>query len=198
MSPVGFIGQTSHSRIMSHAHNGPQVPADAIVGRIIYQYSDGIGMFRNSPCHLLALHAQRNPQPRIDFRIDINRNGTAEYQGIDDTFMDVAWQDNLIPPFADGQYHALHGTGRTADHEERMIGAKCFGCQFFRLADDRNRMAEIIQRLHAVDIDADALFSQKRRQFRISPSPLMTRYIKRDNAHITEALQCFINRCPLL
>lgn len=82
---------------MSHAHNGPQVTADAIVGRIIYQYSDGIGMFRNSPCHLLALHAQRNPQPRIDFRIDINRNGTAEYQGIDDTFMDIAWQDNLIP-----------------------------------------------------------------------------------------------------
>ena len=92
----------------------------------------------------------------------------------------------------------LHGTGRSADHQKGMGGPKGLCCQFFRLADDRNRMTQIIQRFHTVDIDADALFPEESRQFRISPASLMSRYIKRDNTHLTESLQSFIYWCPLL
>ena len=156
MRTMGFIGQTSHPRIMSHADNGPQVTAYSVIGRVIDQYGYGVRIFLDGPRYLLALHTQRNAQPCIDFRIDIYRYGSTEHQSIDDTFMDIARQDDFISPLTDGQYHALHGTGRSADHQKGMGGPKGLCCQFFRLADDRNRMTQIIQRFHTVHVNADA------------------------------------------
>ena len=72
--------------------------------------------------------------------------------------------------------------------------AKRIGGQLFRFADDRNRVAEIVQRLHAVDIHADALLAQKRGQLRVAAAALVARYIKGNHAHPAEVLQRFMDR----
>ena len=60
-------------------------------------------------------------------------------------------------------------------------------------------MAEIIEGLHAVDVDADALLSQERRQLRVAAATLVPRHIKRDHTHAPEVLQRLVDRCtPLI
>ena len=41
-----------------------------------------------------------------------------------------------------------------------MTGTKGLCRQFFCIADDGNRMTQIVQGFHGIDIDADALFAQ--------------------------------------
>lgn len=55
-------------------------------------------------------------------------------------------------------------------------------------------MAQVIERLHTVYVDTDALLSQKRRQLGITSSVLVSRNVKRNNTHVTKCLQRFIDR----
>ena len=50
-------------------------------------------------------------------------------------------QDDLIPPLAGGQHHALHRAGGAAHHRKRVRRAKRVGCQLLCLTDHGNRMA---------------------------------------------------------
>ena len=59
-------------------------------------------------------------------------------------------------------------------------------------------MTQIIQRLHAVYINANTLFSEKGSKLGISPSVLMAGYIKRYDPHMAEFLECFIDRSTVL
>ena len=71
--------------------------------------------------------------------------------------------------------------------------AKGIGGQLLSLPDDRYRVAEIIQRLHAVHVHTHALLAQKGRQFRVAAAPLVAGYIKRYHTHLPELLQRLIN-----
>ena len=51
--------------------------------------------------------------------------------------MDVAGQDDFIPPFAGRQNHALHRACGAADHQKRMSCAESVRRQLFRLQDNR-------------------------------------------------------------
>ena len=54
-------------------------------------------------------------------------------------------------------------------------------------------MAEVVQRLHAVHVHADALLPQKRGQLRIAPAPLVARHVKGDDPHLPEGLQRLVD-----
>ena len=71
--------------------------------------------------------------------------------------------------------------------------AKGIGGQLLGLPDDRYRVAEIIQRLHAVHVHTHALLAQKGRQFRVAAAPLVAGHIKRYHTHLPELLQRLIN-----
>ena len=71
--------------------------------------------------------------------------------------------------------------------------AKGIGGQLLGLPDDRYRVAEIIQRLHAVHVHAHALLAQKGRQLRVAAAPLVAGHIKRYHTHLPELLQRLIN-----
>ena len=60
-----------------------------------------------------------------------------------------------------------------------MGRAKSIGGQLFCLPDDRYRVAEVVQRLHAVDIHAHTLLAQKSGQLRIAAAPLVAGHIKK-------------------
>ena len=107
--------------------------------------------------------------------------------------MHISRQNNLIAALAGSQNHALHGAGRSADHQERMRRAKGIRRQLFRFSNDGDRMAQNVQRLNAVDIHADALLSQKFRQFRIAAAAFVAWHIKGNHAHLAKIFQCFMD-----
>ena len=75
-----------------------------------------------------------------------------------------------------------------------MGRAERIGGQLLGFADDRNRVAKIVQRLHAVDIHADALLAQKGGQLRVAAAALVARHIKGHNAHPAEVFKRFMDR----
>ena len=167
---------------MCHFNDRTQIRTDPIVGRIVYKNCGCIRILTDRPFHLRNLHSEWYPQFCIHFRIYIHRNRTAQYQCIDHAFMYISRQNDLVTCLAAGKHHSLHGRSCSANHKKGMIRTKCFRCQFFCFLDHRNRMTEVIQRLHGIDIQADTFFSQKIRKFRISSSAFMSRYIKRHNS----------------
>lgn len=97
MRSVRLICQTEHPGIMRHFYDGPQIAADSIIGRIVDLYRYRLRMLCDCLCHLLSLHSQRNSQPLVHLRIYIDRNRSAQYQGIQHTAVDITWQDDLVP-----------------------------------------------------------------------------------------------------
>ena len=152
---------------------------------------DGLG-------HRFPPHAQGDAQPLVHIGIDIHRHRAAEDQRIDDALVDVPGQNDLVAPLAGGQHHALHGTGGAAHHQKGVGRAEGVGGQLLRFPNHGNRMAEIVQRLHAVDVHAHALLSQKSGQLRIAAAPLMTRHVKGNDPHLPEVFQRLVNGCAAL
>ena len=103
--------------------------------------------------------------------------------------------DGLTPLLReDGQYCVVPVTHR-ATLGEIVDLLKSFRSQLLCLSDDRNRMAQIIQWFHTIDIHTDTLLSQKSCQFRIASPSFMSRHIKRYHSHFPKTFQSFINRC---
>ncbi len=190
---VGLVREAPHPGGVGHFDNGPQIAANAIVGGVVYQHRHRVRVFGDGLRHLLPAHPQGNAQTLVYIRIDVHRHRAAQDQGIDHALMDVAGQNDLIPPLAGSQDHALHGTCGTADHQKRMGCAKGLSRQLFRLQDDRYRMAEVVQRLHAVHVYADTLLPQKCGQLRIAPAPLVARHVKGNDPHLPEGLQRLVD-----
>ena len=198
MGSVGLVRKTQHSGGVGHLHNLPEIAADSVVGGVIDQNGNGVRMLFYGLLHLFPAHSQGNSQPALHLRVYVYRYGAAENQGIDDTPMNISRQNDLIPPLAAGKHHALHGTGGAAHHQERVGRAEGVRCQVLRLPDHRDRMAQVIQGLHAVYIHANASLSQKCGELRIAPPVLMSRHIKGNHPHLAEPLQCLINWCSVL
>ena len=77
-------------------------------------------------------------------------------------------------------------------------GAKGIGRQFLRFANNRYRMAKIIQRFHGIHINADTALTQQFHQFRVAPAALVPRHVEGDHTLTAEFFQCRINRRFLL
>ena len=191
---VSLVGQAEHPSVVCHLDDGPQVGADAVVGGVVHQHSHGIGVLFDGLCHLLPLHAQGDAQTFIDLGVDIDGHRAAEHQRVQHTAVHIAGQDDLIAPLAGRKHHALHTAGSAAYHQKGMGRAKSIGGQLFCLPDDRYRVAEVVQRLHAVDIHAHTLLAQKSGQLRIAAAPLVAGHIKRHHPHLPELLQRLVNR----
>ena len=190
---MGFVRKAEHPGVVSHLHDGAQVGTDAVVGGVVHQNGHGVGVLPDGLFHLLPLHAQRNAQPLVHFRVDIDRHRAAEHQRIQHAAVHIAGQDDLIPPLAGGQHHALHTAGGAAHHQKGVGRPKGVGSQLLRFPDDRYRVAEVVQRLHAVHVHAHALLAQKGRQLRVAPAPLVAGHIKGDHPHLAELFQRLVN-----
>ncbi len=79
-----------------------------------------------------------------------------------------------------------------------MSRTKSISGQLLGLLDDRNRMAEIIQRFHGIHINADTALAQQLHQFRVTPAAFVPRHIEGDHTLTAEFFQCRINRRFLL
>ena len=190
---VGLVGQTEHPRVVGHLRDGLQIGADAVVGGVVHQDGDGVRMLADGPLHLLAPHAQGDAEPVVHLGVDVDRHRAAEDQGVDDRAVDVAGQDDLIAALAGGKHHRLHGRGRAADHQKGVGRAEGVGSQVLGVPDHGDRVAEVVQRLHGVDVDRDAFFSEEGGHLRIAPAALVPGDVKGDDAHVAEPFQSLVD-----
>ena len=86
-------------------------------------------------------------------RIDIDRDRTTEDHGVDDASVDITGNDDLFATGGNGKYHRLHGRGRSADHKECSSCTESFCREFLGFLNNGDRVAEIVQRFHGIDVE---------------------------------------------
>ena len=193
-----LVHQRQHTVAVRQLDQRAQVRADAVISGVVDENGDRVWVCLNGRAHIGSFHAERDAELPVHFRVDINRLGPAQHQRIDRALVDVARQNDLVPRFARGQDHALHAAGRAAHHQKRLRRAESVCGKVLGVFDDRDRVAEIVQRFHGVDVEADAFFAQKLYEFRVAAAALVARHIERDHALAAEFFQRLIDRRFLL
>ena len=160
MRSVCLIDQRHHAMLVRQFYDGSQIRTDPVIGGIVHKYRRCIRMLQNGLFHLGQFHTESDTDVIIHLRIDIYRLRSAQYQCIDHTAVNITRQDDLIPRFAGREHHALYRRSGTAHHKICVVRAKCICRQLLRLIDHGNRMAQIVQRFHGIDIQTDTLFPQ--------------------------------------
>ena len=74
-----------------------------------------------------------------------------------------------------------------------MGGAKGIGGQLLGLPDDRDRVAEINERLHAVDINSHALAAQELGELRVAAAMLVAGNVEGHHTHLAEAFEGLVD-----
>ena len=118
-------------------------------------------MLLNSGLHVRDRHTERNAQPVVHLRVDINRNRTGKHERVDDAAVHVARQDDLVAAFDNGQNHRLYAARRAAHHQEGVRRTERIGGQLLGLTDNAGRVAQIVERLHRVDVNLQALLTEE-------------------------------------
>ena len=195
---VGLVGEHLHAVGVGDLNDGLQIGADAVVGGIVHEHSLGVRMGFDGGAHILHLHPQRNAQTLIHLRIDVDRLRIHQHQRIDDTAVHVARQNDLVARRHHRKNHRLHRRRGAANHQKSRLGFKSVGGKHFSLADHTDRMAEVVQTFHRIDIDGNAGLAQKSRELLVALAALVTRHIKRHDALTLEIFQRVQNRHTVL
>ena len=189
MRAVRLISEHLHARRVRKPYDFPNVRADAVIGRVVDEHRLRGRVLLNGGLHIRDRHAERNAKPVVHLRVDVNRNRTGQHQCVDNAAVYVARQDNFVAAFDNGQNHRLYAGSRAAHHEEGVRRAERIGGQLFGLADNAGRVAQVVERLHRVDIHCHALLTEEFRQLRRTASALVAGYVERHNAHVFEVFE---------
>ena len=148
--------------------------------------------------HVLDRHPQRDAEPLVRARVDIDRDCPADDQRVDGAPVDVAGHDDLVPRLADAHHHRLDAGAGAPDHQKGVGRPEGVGQKLFRLPDNRNRVAEVVQRLHRVHIRADAVRPEEIPERFIAPAALMAGDVEMYHTGIPDAGKRLDNRDPVL
>ena len=195
---MGLVGQAEHTVVMRQLHDAAQIGTDAVVGGVVHQHGLGVRIFPDGLFHRENTHAQRDTQSVVAFRVHIHRNGAAQHHGAHHAAVHVAGQDDLFAPLCHRQNHALHRAGGAAHHQKGVSRPKGLRGQNLRVPDYRDRVAQIVQRLHGVHVHAHTLLAQQIHQLRVSSPALVPGHVKGHHPHLAEAFQCLVDGSPLL
>ena len=198
MRAVGFVREDHHAVGVREADDGPEVRADAVVGRVVDEDGFGVGVAADGLLHLFHAHAERDAEGVVHLRVDVDGDGAAENEGVDGAAVDVARHDDLVAAADGREDHGLDGRGGAADHEEGVRGVEGFGGKGFGVLDDGDGMAEIVEHLHGVDIDVEAFWAEEVPEFGVAAAAFMARYVKGYEARAFHAFEGFEHGCPVL
>ena len=161
MRAVRLIGQHLHACRVREPYDFPNVRADAVVGRVVDEHRLCGRVLLNSGLHVRDRHAERNAQPVIHLRVDINRNRTGQHECVDDAAVHVARQDDLVSALYHRQDHRLYAARRAAHHQEGVRRTERIRGKLLGLADNAGRVAQIVEWLHRVDVHRHALLTEE-------------------------------------
>ena len=189
---MSLICQHLHSSCMSLLYDSPQIRTDSIIGRVIYKNRHRIRILIHSLLHLADFHAKGNAQLRIHLRIYINRNCTAQYQGIDGTFSTFRGRMILSPALQTDRIMLC-----TADVVPPTIRNACAAPKASAASSSASLITETgWQRLSSGFIELTSSpthFSPRSCASSGFPLPLfMSRHIKGNDSLLSETFQCFI------
>ena len=193
-----LIHQAQHAVAVRQLYNAFEVGADAVVGGVVDQDGLGVGILQDGLFHFGKLHPQRDAQTLVAFGVDIDRHRAAQHHRAHHAAVDVAGQDDFLPALCHRQHHRLHSGGGAAHHQKGVRRTEGVGGQLLGFPDDRDRVAQIVQRLHRVDVHAHALFAQQRHQLGVAAAALVAGDVKRDDPHLSEVFQRLIDGRPAL
>ena len=193
-----LVGEHHHAVLVCEANDLAQVRADAVVRRIVGEHGLRVGMAPDGVLDFLDAHAERDAEGVVHLRIDVDRHCAAEDQRVDGAAVHIARHDDFVAAADGRQHHRLHGRRRAADHEERMCRAKGLRRELLRIADDRDGMTEIVEHLHRVDIDVEALLPEEVPELRIAAAALVARHVKGHEARTLHALERLEDRRAVL
>ena len=103
-----FVNKNLHSVAVCEFDNRLHIRAYAIVCRVIYKNSNGIGVFFNGFSQSVNVHAESNAYSFVNIGVYINRLSTTENEGVKNTLMNISWKDNLILRFTGSKNHCLN------------------------------------------------------------------------------------------
>ena len=149
---VGLVGQAEHPVFVGHLGNGLDIRADAVIGGVVHQHRLGVGVLFDGRLHVLPAHPRGIPSRSS--QAGSTYTGTAPHSTMAPMTLrvDVPGQDDLLPPLGHGQNHGLHRRGGAPHHQKGVGGPKGLGGQLLGLPDDGNRVAQVVQGLHGVDV----------------------------------------------
>ena len=153
MRAVRFVDDDLHAVGMREFYDAADVTADTVVGRIVDEDGFRVGILKDRFFHVGELHAESDAQLLMGARIDIDRDGAAQDHRVDDASVDISRDDDLIASGRDGKYHCLNGRGRAANHKESGSCSKCFRRELLGFLNDGDRVAEVVQGLHGIDVE---------------------------------------------
>ena len=178
MGSVRLVRENEHARRVRDLHDLDEVRADAVIGRVIDENRLRIRIRRDGLLHVGDGHAERNAQPLVTPRIDVDRHGAVHHERVDGAAMDVSRQDDLVAAIRRSPDHGLHGRGRAVHHEERVIGPEKLGGETLGVFDDGNRVAEVIERLHGIDVQFHAQLAEILGELGVHAPALVGRDVK--------------------
>ena len=89
--------------------------------------------------------------------------------------------------------YGKRGERRAAHHEEGVRRAEGVGGELFRVADDGHGVAEVVERLHRVDVHAHALFPEQPCELRVAPPAFVAGYVEGHHAHLRKFFKRLID-----
>ena len=133
MCSVCLVHKHFHAMHVCEFCNRTKIGADSIIRRIVDKDRLCIRMTRNCCGDILHAHSECNAEDIVDPGIHIDRNRTAENEGVDCAPMDIARHDDLITAPHRREHHRLYRAGCTAHHEKCVRSAKRLCCQNLRI-----------------------------------------------------------------
>ncbi len=129
MGAMSFVDEDIQALFMSIGCQGLQVAGDAIVGRIGEDDGFRPGMGCNGFLQAVQVRSQRHLPDRIEAAFQVDRDGAAQGQAIDDALMGLAGNEDFIAIAADSQDHGFDTGRRAVDGKESPPGAIEVSCQ---------------------------------------------------------------------
>ena len=161
MRAVRLISEHLHACRVREPYDFPNVRADAVIGRVVDEHRLCGRVLFNGGLHIRDRHAERNAKPVVHLRVDVNRNRAGQHQCVDDAAVYVARQDDLVSALDNGQDHRLYAARRAAHHQEGVRRTERIRRQLLGLADNAGRVAQIVERLHRIDVHRHALLTEE-------------------------------------
>ena len=178
MRTVRLVSENEHSRLVRNLDNALKVRADAVVSRVVYENRLCRWMRGYRLLDVGYAHAERNAEATVDAGVDVDRHRAADDERVDGASMDIARQDDLVADGAGRHYHRLHRRSGAVHHEKRVVRAERLGRELLRLLDDGNRMPEVVERFHGVDVHGESTLAKVFRQLRIAAPALVRGHVE--------------------
>ena len=188
-----FVHEYQHIVFVRKFYDRAQVAADPVVGRVVDENRLCVGRAFDGAFQLGQAHAEGDSEFCVAFGVDVDGDGAAEHQRAHHTAVDVAGKNDLLPRLHGGHHHALHGGSGASHHKKGVVRAEGVGRKVFRIADDGNGVAEVVQRLHGIYVHAHALFAEKVYKFGVAAPALVPGDVEGDHPHFAEFVQSLVN-----